>query len=183
MKPLSERARERCERNILRYFPAWKQAQILFDGTDEDRDNMAEFVAIAEGHVPDIDDWPEYGVSPVDEPQPEVVIERVEVPVEVIKEVPIEVVKTVENPETEARLEAALAELEAGKQRVDEREPSLDYDISFVQEEQNEGEEIHQTYQRLKLEYEELNARRPLPIDEDTRRELLYRKLFFYKGR
>jgi hypothetical protein len=113
---LSERAHMRCTSNITRFYPEWKQAELRQTGGDALND-MLDFIdectahlvtlkeRIAEGETPCIDTgWPSPDGVVETAPEPEVIEEIVEVPVEVVREVE----DTARLEELEGRLKAAL---------------------------------------------------------------------------
>lgn len=54
MKTLSDRAVRRCETNTLRGYPAWKQAEILATGTEEQKAQMQSWIGANKAHLADI---------------------------------------------------------------------------------------------------------------------------------
>ncbi len=108
---LSTRAHQRCEANILRAYPAWKQAELRYEGGIA-FDEMVQFIELCKAHLSQLKGqiaegaavcidtgWPQLGEKPEPVVEPEVII----------KEVPVEKIVTetvqVENPETVAKLE------------------------------------------------------------------------------
>ena len=169
---LSDRAASRCTANILRAYPAWKQAKLRSEG-GESLEAMLEFInrntaylselqaQISEGFTPCIDrGWP--GMDAPTQPEPEPLIKEVEV----IKEVPVEVEKIVEvevervverpvekavyvkDPETIERLNDTERKLKAAQEALDaarsgETQPAKVFDLDKVEPELLQEAEAH----------------------------------------
>lgn len=165
MMSLYDRAARRCEQNILRRYPAWRQAHL----TDSTRpffdawkaNNVAHLQAlrdqIVKGGTPDIDrGWPD----------------------------PLSAIQMPKAP----MLTAAefVAPMEAIKARIDERRvpsvtASYTFRPAFLAEESREGEQLEQTDMRLLGEYEALEIARPLDAAGEDRRLELFNNFYEVK--
>lgn len=179
-KSLYDRAADRCRQNILRRYPAWRQANLTAPDLPEfhawKAENLAHLktlrAAIVTGGEPDIDrEWPDpeqwqYQVPPA--------------------------AKAVPDPTAG---EAVLGVLEDAKAQVDRvsglrRQPlvvggvSYNFRIDFLQQEQQDDETLKQTDTRLYALYERLELMRPVGItdEEDARRRVLFGNFYIYRG-
>lgn len=169
MVSLYDRAGQRCEQNILRRYPAWRQANL----TEADRPEFDAWVQwnkahlsslrdqIVRGETPDIDrGWPT-GTAPAflvpEGPKPSVV--------EVMESAKQAIDRVAERREPEIRA-------------------SYSFKPEFLAEEAQEGEDLKATDMRLLQTYEQLELLRPTGLDaaEEARRIELFRNFYDYKG-
>ena len=121
------------------------------------------------------------------------VIERevkvhVEVPVEKVVEREVEVVKEIDRPETLERLKTAETRLAQMRGELDEaraksvEKPDYQFQRDFLHDEKQADETLEQVDARLKHEMGALEARRPLKPADDARWQMLFSKLYRFKG-
>ncbi|MEL7445753.1 MAG: hypothetical protein AAGK02_08050 [Pseudomonadota bacterium] len=176
---LKARARNRCETNILRLYPAWRQTEVYASGTEDDmrrfeawRDlNTVRFddliQEINEAATPadvDVDaGWP------LDEGEPSAPAS--EPPA--APEVPIYPDLSAELADAHAEIESLKATKIFAEQESTVLHPKV---LAFLEEERSEGETISDAHDRLEAEYDRLTQRqlngRATDEDKAERRRL-----------
>lgn len=160
--------------SVWRLFPEYKQTNIARDGSIQEKEKLQSWIDLNKAHGFNL----KVEIQSAEDPSTVDISENWPDPDKFLRDF----------QPNERASESMLEELEATKEKLDNRDAStgpasdFQFKIPFLQGERLVEEDLPTADRRLFSEYERLELSRPLPAKEDARWRTLQQNLFAFKG-